>query len=187
MIVTCRGRHTRAAEPPSIGRQQYIDCKLHKLPDQALFHQAPPCLEMEGWLDLRKGESYTLEHYIIVLHPAYTFNRALTDYVRRLQPLEHLPPRYPWRYFLDKCLWTLRYTSEVYDDHGEWGIYWKMWYNLTNCPMLSEHGGKATSSKSIVSTGHLQMHGLHTSSSCMVEGIKTPGRSSVIRSSAMAW
>ncbi|MGA9062582.1 MAG: hypothetical protein WB341_13060 [Terracidiphilus sp.] len=128
--------------------QQYIDCKLHKLPDQAAFHQAPPCLETEGWLDLRKGETYTLKHYI-VLHPAYTFSRTLIDYVRRLQPLEYLPPRYPWRYFLDKCLWTLRYTPEAYDDHGEWGLYWKNWFNLTNDPLLklrqagSEHGGKA--------------------------------------------
>ncbi len=119
--------------------QQFIDGKLQFSPDQAVFHQAPPCLDKEGWLELGKGETYSLKHYI-VMHPAYTFSRTFIDYMRRLQPLEHMPPRYSWRYFVDKCLWTLRYTPEGYDDHGDWGLYWKDWYNLTKDPASSLQG-----------------------------------------------
>ena len=96
---------------------------------QSIYHQVPPCIESAGWVELHKGETYTLEHYII-LHPAYLFSDTFLNYMYKLQPLEYLPPRYSIRHFIDKCLWTLRYTPDVYVDGGQWGLYYKNWYAL---------------------------------------------------------
>ena len=96
---------------------------------QSIYHQVPPCIESAGWVELQKGEAYTLEHYII-LHPAYLFSDTFLNYMYQLQPLEYLPPRYSIRHFIDKCLWTLRYTPDVYVDGGQWGLYYKNWYAL---------------------------------------------------------
>ena len=117
--------------------QQYIDGKYQVSPRQALLHQAPPCMDSQGWLELRPGDSYELAHYV-VMHPAYPFTRAFIDYLHHLQPQEYLPPRYPWSHFIAKCSWTLRHTPEGYEDGGDWGLYWKNWYNLTADP----HGPK---------------------------------------------
>ena len=92
-------------------RQQYIDGKYQISPRQALLHQAPPCMDSQGWLELGPGDSYELAHYVI-LHPEYPFKRAFIDYLHGLQPQEYLPPRYPWSHFIAKCSWTLRYTPE---------------------------------------------------------------------------
>ena len=113
--------------------QQYIDGKYQVSPRQALLHQAPPCMDSQGWLELRPGDSYELAHYVI-MHPAYPFARAFIDYLHRLQPQEYLPPRYPWSHFIAKCSWTVRHTPEGYEDGGDWGLYWKNWYNLTADP-----------------------------------------------------
>ena len=106
--------------------QQYIDGKYQISPRQALLHQAPPCMDSQGWLELRPGDSYELAHYVI-MHPEYPFTRAFIDYLHRLQPQEYLPPRYPWSHFIAKCSWTLRHTPEGYEDGGDWGLYWKNW------------------------------------------------------------
>ena len=119
--------------------QQYIDGKYQISPQQGLLHQAPPCMDSQGWLELRPGDSYELAHYVI-MHPEYPFTRAFIDYLHRLQPQEYLPPRYPWSHFIAKCSWTLRHTPEGYEDGGEWGLYWKNWYNLTEDPRCAKSG-----------------------------------------------
>ena len=111
--------------------------KVDPTPDYRMYHQAPPALENDGWIELRKGESYTLQHYII-MHPIYPFKRAFIDYMHKLQPMEYLRSRYNWRYFVDKCLWTLRYTPDVYIDGGEWGHYYKNWYSLNRNPHIEK-------------------------------------------------
>ena len=113
--------------------QQFIDGKSQTSSAQAFLHQAPPCMDTQGWLDLRAGESYELTHYLL-MHPLYPFKPEFMDYMWSLQPQEYLAPRYPWRHFIDKCSWTLRHTPEGYEDGGSWGLYWKDWYNLTNDP-----------------------------------------------------
>ncbi len=117
--------------------QEPDDGKLQESPDQAIVYQAPPSMQTQGWVELRRGETYTLKHYIL-MHPEYPFKRAFLDYEHKLQPIEYLAPRYPWRYFLDKCVWTLRCTPDAFDDHGDWGLYWKCWYNLTDDPVVSQ-------------------------------------------------
>jgi hypothetical protein len=118
--------------------QQYADGKYQTSPDQAILHQAPPCMDRNGWLEVGKGETYTLTHFHI-MHPTYHFKKEFIDYMHALQPQEYLPPRYPWSWFIDKCLWTLRNTPEGYEDGGEWGLYWKDWYNLTDDPAAGGH------------------------------------------------
>lgn len=103
---------------------------------QSIHHQVPPCMETAGWVELRPGETYTLQHFLI-MHPTYPFEREFLDYLHRLQPLEYLPPRYSLRHFVDKCIFALRYTTDAYEDGGDWGHYYKNWYNLTSDPHVS--------------------------------------------------
>ena len=68
-------------------RQQYIDGKYQISPRQALLHQAPPCMDSQGWLELGPGDSYELAHYVI-LHPEYPFKRAFIDIPARAAAAE---------------------------------------------------------------------------------------------------
>ncbi|MDA2928603.1 hypothetical protein MYX84_01440 [Acidobacteria bacterium AH-259-O06] len=120
-----------------LGGRGLSERKIDPTPNYRMYHQAPPSLENDGWIELRKGEVYTLQHYIIT-HPVYPFKRAFIDYFHKLQPLEQLRPRYSWRYFIDKCMWTLRYTPGVYIDGGQWGHYYKNWYSLNRRPHIEK-------------------------------------------------
>ena len=107
--------------------------------DPVVWHQAPPCDEEEGWIeeeDVPVGASYSLTHAIL-LSEDYAFAPSVTTRVRELAPVDELPPRYVWRYMLDKMMFTLRNTTDGFRTYtnasltgghpSPFGFYAKTW------------------------------------------------------------
>lgn len=92
-----------------------------------VFHRAPHQVEQEGWIDTADIKVYRLQHYLI-LYPDNLFCRDAIDYVRKLQPLEALPPRWSWKAFIDKQVEGVRQAPGLWEDHGDWGHTELGWY-----------------------------------------------------------
>ena len=120
--------------------------KLPVSDEYTIWHQAPPCDDTRGWIepeDVPVGASYTMDHTVLMA-PEYIFSPEMTTRLRELQPVEVIPPRYPWRHMLDKMMFTLRNTTDGWRQYENasmtggkaipFGFYAKNWYSIAQAP-----------------------------------------------------
>lgn len=102
--------------------------------------------DTRGWIepeDVPIGAGYTMDH-TVVMAPEYIFTREMTARLRKLQPVEPIQPRYPWRHMLDKMMFTLRNTTDGFRQYENasmtrgkavpFGFYAKTWYSIAQAP-----------------------------------------------------
>ena len=128
--------------------------KLPVRDEYTIWHQAPPCDDARGWIELEDvpvGAHYTIAH-TVVMSSSYVFAPEMRDRMRQIQPIQPIPQRYSWQFMLDKMMYTLRNTTSgfrLYENASmtrgkkePFGFYAKNWYSIaqsgTGAPPMYE-------------------------------------------------